>query len=114
MRWYYDKATGKREENSLGTPVPRTGPPPCAVCPKVPQGIPNPGPGCAVELGERGQQAWDHYTACKAVGDFPKDGAVKYIAGVIARAEAECERQREDLRFLQLAQAVMVGGLKKV
>lgn len=49
-------------------------------------------PATALELDDRGYQAYQHYLECKAVGDFPDDPLVRANAAVIRQAEDLADR----------------------
>jgi hypothetical protein len=92
-----------------GRPVPRPAgaPTPCRTCPKVPPGAP-PVPESAVELGDQLQRAWEFYRECRAVGDFPADPLVRWLAARFRAAEDHCEKLATN-RF-QLAVISAVQG----
>lgn len=85
---------------------------PCRDCPKIPPGAPAT-PYHAVELDARGWAAWNYYRQCKAVGRFPGDAAVTYMAGIFARIEEQCREAKDDARFLQLSRALMTAATVK-
>jgi hypothetical protein len=77
MRWGdYPHGSGKR--------VRRHGPPPCGTCPKIPEGeTPCPGVGQQSELTPENRMAYQHFSECDAVGEFPRDGRVRRNAAII-------------------------------
>lgn len=106
----FDSKGKKVERFSLPVLRPTTGhgsQPPCATCPKVPEGHPNPSPEAAIDLDERGKKAWAFYKRCKAVNRFPEDEAVEVVAAEIREVEERCDRIDEDVRFARIG--IMLG-----
>jgi hypothetical protein len=92
---------GEVRRDPKGKPYPRIGKPPCWYCPKQPSGLAEGDrtPETAVELSDRNWLAYQHYTECKAVGQFPADWLVKRNAATIAGAESVANQVQQ----LQLA-----------
>lgn len=95
-----DDGTFMRDKRT-GLPVLRTkgDVTPCGKCPKVPESVKVRAAGDyrlmragAVELTEQNRQAYRHYRRCKAVGQFPPDPLVWWVAGVVREIEDEYDR----------------------
>jgi hypothetical protein len=94
-----------------GRPVERQRhhPPPCHVCPKIPEGDPA-NPAFAVELDERSAAIYTHYRECKAVGRFPDDPLVRRHAALCQVVDEAVERVHLRRGGLAAIGAILKGG----
>jgi hypothetical protein len=81
-----------------GRPIERTGPPPCATCPKQPPYDPAKGrqrPQLAIELTPENVRCWEHYLELRAVGfqgDDARDPLVMHHAKLLRSIYDAAER----------------------
>jgi hypothetical protein len=81
-----------------GKPLPVLRPPgvptPCQGCPKIPSSVPGPERhrGHAMEHSRRIRKAYEFYRQCRAVGSFPDDDVVRWVARVCYEVEDEVKR----------------------
>lgn len=91
QQFEYDEETGK-VQLWRGEPYPRHGPPPCRTSVGCAKGTPE----NSKALSARNWLAYQHYTECKATGQFPDDAIVRQNAGIIHRIEEAHRRGRMD------------------
>lgn len=105
--------TGEPMERGTGQPTP------CSSCPKVPTWAKAAGKDwrelrtLAAELTPANRLAYEHYVQCKAVGRFPDDPIVEWVAGVVRRCEDEDERRRGDRTHRAFVQLIELLPVKR-